>query len=125
LLPTQMPRPSPRKSKIPRTKEPTSPIAAIFWFFGSSLFGSFFSSSRVYLRVGAACPSGSSIMRMGAVQSATALAIGIGLATSALVVGQESGQKKEAHQRFAGRIRDLDATEFLTRETAMLQLLEA
>ena len=32
---------------------------------------------------------------------------------------------KEAEQRFASRIRDLDATEFLTRETAMLQLLEA
>src|SRR5438552_1468704 len=32
---------------------------------------------------------------------------------------------KEAQQRFAGRIRELDATEFLTRETAMLQLLEA
>jgi hypothetical protein len=32
---------------------------------------------------------------------------------------------KEAEQRFASRIRELDATEFLTRETAMLQLLEA
>src|SRR5438046_384331 len=30
---------------------------------------------------------------------------------------------KEKQEKFASRIRDLDATEFLTRETAMLQLL--
>src|SRR5436305_12777500 len=58
-------------------------------------------------------------MRTHAAKSAKAIAIGIWLATGALIVGQER------QQQFAGRIRDLDATEFLTRETAMLQLLEA
>jgi hypothetical protein len=108
-------------------------------------------------------------MRMPAVKSVIAIAIGVWLIPSALAVAQSAKQKpgqkvsdieppspsipvaptpaqqpprptpvpnaappkaplepsKEVEQRFAGRIRDLDATEFLTRETAMLQLLEA
>jgi hypothetical protein len=103
-------------------------------------------------------------MRCRAATSVTAIALGICLVTSALVIGQTFEKKtkpeersvepptpftpaaptpasqspraapapkpplelsKEAEQRFASRIRDLDATEFLTRETAMLQLLEA
>src|SRR5438874_1695100 len=102
-------------------------------------------------------------MRTRAANSVAAIAIGVWLAASALVVAQTTDQKterrdrfvepsipfspatptpsppprpgmkqsaplelsKEAQQRFASQIRDLDATEFLTRETAMLQLLEA
>src|SRR5438552_13894678 len=63
-----------------------------------------------------------------AAKSIVSIAVGLWLAVGTLSVAQEtkpSDASKEKHDELALRIRELDAAEFLTRETAMLRLLEA